>query len=71
MKMVIYGGMVVDPANSLAGARDVLVEDGVIRAVDAPGSFAPSGKTDLDATGLIVAPGLIDKHEHLRDTGYE
>jgi N-acyl-D-aspartate/D-glutamate deacylase len=64
MKLVIHGGTVIDPANTLEAARDVLVEDGVIRAVDKPGAFLGSGDAGIDATGLVVAPGFIDLHTH-------
>ncbi len=69
---VISGGRVIDPANSIDGDFDVLVEDGKISAVDKPGSF--SSKKDLkqiSAKGLLVTPGLVDIHVHLRDPGQE
>ena len=69
---VITGGRVIDPANSKDGEFDILVEDGVISSVDKPGSF--SSKKDLrqiSAKGMIVAPGLVDIHVHLRDPGQE
>ncbi|MCS6925626.1 MAG: dihydroorotase [Candidatus Binatia bacterium] len=71
MKIVIYGGTVIDPANDLAAPRDVLIEDGVIRAVVPPQSGLATGDMRIDASGLIVAPGLIDMHVHLREPGYE
>ncbi len=71
MSIVIYGGTVVDPANELEGPRDLLIEDGVIRAVAPPGSLLGVGESRIDASGLIVAPGLIDMHVHLREPGYE
>lgn len=71
MKIVIYGGTVVDPANNREAPRDLLIEDGVIRAVDKPGSFGGVDSAGIDAGGLIVAPGLIDMHVHLREPGYE
>jgi dihydroorotase len=68
--MVILGGRVIDPANEIDALRDVLVRDGLIAAVDAPGSFAGVEAADaLDATGCVVAPGLIDIHVHLREPG--
>lgn len=71
MRIVIHGGMVVDPANRLEAARDLLIEDGVLRGIDKPGSFFGAGDTGIDASGLIVAPGFIDMHVHLREPGYE
>jgi len=71
MKIVIHGGTVIDPANNREAVLDVLVEDGWIRAVDKPGSFLGVGDTGIAANGLIVAPGLVDMHVHLREPGFE
>ena len=71
MRIVIHGGTVIDPANNLEAARDLLIEDGLIRAIDKPGSFFDVGEAGIDANGLIVAPGFIDMHVHLREPGYE
>jgi dihydroorotase len=71
MRIVIRGGTVIDPANKLEAARDLLIEDGLIRAIDKPGSFFGVGDTGIDAADLIVAPGFIDMHVHLREPGYE
>ena len=68
--VLIVGGHVVDPASNLDQPRDILLRDGLISAVDQPGAFASiSGLQTVDATGLIVAPGLIDIHVHLREPG--
>lgn len=51
---------------------DLLVVDGRIAAVGAPGSLdVPAGAEDLDASGLIALPGLVDMHTHLREPGRE
>ena len=71
MRIVIHSGTVIDPANNLDAARDILIEDGAIRAVEKPGSFRGLEAAWVDARGLIVAPGLIDMHVHLREPGYE
>ena len=71
MKTVIHGGTVIDPANKLEAARDLLIEDGLIRAIDKPGSFFSVSDAGIAASGLIVAPGFIDMHVHLREPGYE
>ena len=63
----IRNGRVVDPASGRDGAGDVLILDGVFAA---PGAD-PKGAEVLDATGLIVAPGFIDMHVHLREPGLE
>ncbi|MGC2636533.1 MAG: dihydroorotase [Acidobacteriaceae bacterium] len=67
--ILIRGGRVVDPASSLDAQRDVLLRDGKIAALENPGVLkAPSAEV-FDAKGLIVAPGLIDIHVHLREPG--
>ena len=68
--LLIRNGRVVDPANKLDAIRDVLVRDGVIAGVEVPGAFAGVEIAErVDATGCIVAPGLIDIHVHLREPG--
>jgi dihydroorotase len=64
---VIKNGRVIDPASRFDGVADVLIEDGVIRCV----GTALSGDEVFDASGLIVAPGFIDMHVHLREPGFE
>ena len=63
----IRGARVVDPASGRDAVCDVLIEDGVIASPD--GSTA--GATVLDGDGLVVAPGLVDLHTHLREPGRE
>jgi len=61
---------VVDPATGVDGLRDVVVRDGRVFAVDAPGAFAGLEIPDtMDVAGMVVAPGLIDVHVHLREPG--
>jgi len=67
--LLIKGGRVVDPANKLDKELDVLVENGKIKQV-AKGIKAKANET-INAKGLIVAPGLIDMHVHLREPGRE
>ena len=67
--LVIKNGRVIDPASGRDGVADVWIEDGVIRGV---GENLPVGTAEvIDATGLIVAPGFIDMHVHLREPGFE
>lgn len=66
--ILISGGTVVDPASSLNGKRDVLIESGRIAAV-APSIACERAARHIDATGLIVCPGFIDLHCHLREPG--
>jgi imidazolonepropionase-like amidohydrolase len=63
--LLIRGGYVItmDPAAGDIPGGDVLVSRGMIAAVGA-GLTAPAGATELDATGMIVAPGLVDTHWH-------
>lgn len=68
-KLVIKNGRVIDPAQDLDRVCDVAIEDGTIRQI-AP-SIDASGAVEFDATGLIVAPGFIDMHVHLREPGFE
>lgn len=67
MNLVIKNGRVIDPASGHDAVADVLIEDGVIRGV---GANLDAAET-YDATGLIVAPGFIDMHVHLREPGFE
>src|SRR5580658_113017 len=67
-KLVIRNGRVMDPAG-LDAVSDVVIEDGRIAAIGE--HLALSGAGELDATGLIVTPGFIDMHVHLREPGFE
>lgn len=68
-KLVIKGGRVIDPAANMDRFCDMAIEDGAIRelAVD----IDATGSEIFDASGLIVAPGFIDMHVHLREPGFE
>jgi dihydroorotase len=69
-KLLIHGGRVVDPSQDLDAALDLLIEDG--RVVKLDGSIKkPKDAETFDAAGLVVAPGLIDIHVHLREPGQE
>ena len=68
--VLIRGGRIVDPTQTLDGVGDVLLQDGKVVATG-QGIGTPDGATMIDATGLIVAPGLIDVHVHLREPGHE
>lgn len=66
--ILIRGGTVVDPASKLNARRDVLIEGGVITAVEA-GIASTRAAMQIDATGLVVCPGFVDLHSHLREPG--
>ena len=70
-RLLIRGGTLVDPVARSAAPGDVLVDDGRIVATGAPGSFAAGDATEYGARGLLVLPGLVDMHVHLREPGYE
>ena len=67
--LIIRGGRVIDPASGLDALRDLLVRDGKIAAVENPGQIQSPDAEVFKAKGLIVAPGLIDIHVHLREPG--
>src|SRR6516162_2050666 len=68
--VLLSGGRVIDPANRFDGVADVLLEDGKIAAVgpEAAGK-APRDAERMNVKGLVVCPGLIDLHVHLREPG--
>ena len=67
--LLLKNGRVVDPASKLDARRDVLIEDGRLAAVDA--KIERTGAEVFDAANLVVAPGFIDMHVHLREPGKE
>ena len=68
--LVIRGGQLIDPAAGIDAPKDIFLKDGRVVEVAAPGKLkATNGAEVLDATGLVVAPGLIDIHVHLREPG--
>jgi dihydroorotase len=71
MNLLISGGLIVDPAQSLEEVRDLLIKDGKIAALEPPGTIPAEGRKVIKAQGLVVAPGLIDMHVHLREPGEE
>lgn len=69
-ELLILNGRLVDPANGIDEPRDLLVRNGRVEAVEAPGALrAVAAAETMDAAGMIVAPGLIDVHVHLREPG--
>ena len=70
--LLIKNGLVVDPATKREAALDILLDGEKIKEVAPMGKIAaPADVEVFDATGLIVAPGFIDLHAHLREPGQE
>jgi dihydroorotase len=70
--LVIKNGRVIDPATHSDAPRDILIDGDKIAEVAEPGSLgAAPGRDVFDAAGLMVAPGFIDLHAHLREPGQE
>ncbi len=67
--ILIRNGRLIDPASNTDAPRDLLLRDGKVAAIENPGKIKASGADVIDAKGLIVAPGLIDIHVHLREPG--
>ncbi len=67
--ILIKGGRVVDPSRDIDKVADVLIEDGKILGVD--NGIELEHAEVIDATGMVVCPGFIDLHTHLREPGFE
>ena len=68
--LAICGGHLVDPAAGVDALKDILLKDGRVAEVAGPGKLKHAeGAEVLDATGLTLAPGLVDIHVHLREPG--
>ena len=67
--ILILGGRVIDPIAKIDAPMDVLLRDGQVTDVAPPNKIRGSADEKIDARGLIVAPGLIDLHVHLREPG--
>src|SRR5258708_3704146 len=71
MRLLIANGYVVDPAQGTNTGKNLLIEDGRVVGLSSQSDGVPEGAEIFDATGLIVAPGFIDMHVHLREPGHE
>jgi dihydroorotase len=71
--ILIRGGHLIDPAAGVDADRDLLLKGGRVAAIEPPGKLNGAAKQDeveiLEAKGLMVAPGLVDIHVHLREPG--
>src|SRR5213592_1564499 len=71
MKLLIANGHLIDPGAPENTGMNLLVENGRVVAWVRPGEQQPEVENVFDATGLLVAPGFIDMHVHLREPGQE
>ena len=70
--MIITGGRVIDPAQDIDRLADVLISDGrIVDVTERPMTEPPDGYDVVDARGLVVSPGFVDLHTHLREPGFE
>jgi dihydroorotase len=70
----IKGGRIVDPRQRMEKSLDILINKGRIERLLPPGTFYPPRDSDIrqvDASGMVVTPGLIDMHVHFREPGEE
>ncbi|HSO71755.1 MAG TPA: dihydroorotase [Thermodesulfobacteriota bacterium] len=71
MGLLLKDGLVLDPAQNLEERRDLLIENGRVAILGAPGSVPGEAHQVVDASGLWICPGFIDMHTHLREPGQE
>ena len=70
--LLVKGGRIIDPGQGTDSVGDVLVLEGKVAAVKRGKGLAfPEGTPVFDATGLVVTPGFVDLHCHLREPGFE
>ena len=68
--VLVKGGRIVDPAQGMDERGDLLIRDGVVAVIQTE-IASPDGARVIDAAGLVVCPGFIDLHCHLREPGFE
>ena len=78
MRILIKNGHIIDPSQGINGIGDILIEDGKIKEIKIKSREQRQKTRDddhtdriIDAKGMIVIPGLIDMHVHLREPGFE
>jgi dihydroorotase len=69
LKLLLKGGNIIDPAQNFDQVADLLIENGLISQIGA--NLSEAGVEVFDATGLVIAPGFVDMHVHLREPGLE
>src|SRR5205807_10450989 len=67
--LLLQGGRVISPGDNLDQVADVLIVDGKISAIGMAASSRAGDVERMDVSGLVVCPGLIDLHVHLREPG--
>src|ERR671929_1722081 len=71
MRLLIANGYIVDPTQGVNAGKNLFIEDGRVVGLAERADGVPEGAEVFDATGLVVAPGFIDLHTHLREPGQE
>src|SRR6266536_3177220 len=71
MKLLVANGYLIDPSQNLNAGKNLLIEDGRILGLLDRSEPSPEDAEVFDATGLMVAPGFLDLHVHLREPGQE
>jgi len=71
MRLLIQNGYVIDPSQGINAGKNLMLEDGRVVGLSSYSDPVPDGVEIFDATGLVVAPGFIDMHVHLREPGQE
>jgi dihydroorotase len=69
MNLAIKNGCILDPSQDLDGNYDLLIKDGLVSEIAPRGKLQATADQVIDAAGLIVSPGFIDIHVHLREPG--
>src|SRR4051812_16765937 len=69
VSLAIRNGYIIDPSQQLEGKYDLLIKDGRVGEVAPAGRLHGKADETFNAKGLIVAPGFIDIHVHLREPG--
>jgi dihydroorotase len=67
--LLIRGGRLIDPSARIDAPMDVLLRDGSVAEIAPPKKIRANAEESFDARGLVVAPGFIDLHVHLREPG--
>src|SRR5438874_2402391 len=71
MRLLIQTGYIIDPSQGINSGKNLFIEDGRVVGFSAYSDGVPEGAEVFDATGLVIAPGFIDMHVHLREPGHE